>query len=60
MNKPRLEAIKMLTKARAGEVELTAAQWFDLTLLETGSRELAQAAHTAYVKGMYRAGRTPE
>lgn len=60
MNKPRLKAIQLLDRWRAGEVQLGKDAIFELTLLETGSRELAEAAHMAYCKAMLRAGRTPD
>ena len=55
MNRPRLEAIQVLKRARAGEVELGKDGWYDLTLLETGSRDAAEAAHSAYCKRQLRA-----
>lgn len=55
---PRLKAIATLEKARAGEVQLSREQWYDLTLLETGDRDLAEAAHNAYCRALLRAGRT--
>lgn len=57
---PRLKAIKMLERWRAGEVNLGKDAIFDLTLLETGSRELAEAAHMAYCKARLRAGLSPD
>ena len=55
---PRLKAIKTLERARAGEVQLGKDQWYDLTLLETGSKEFAEAAHMAYCKQRLRTGQS--
>lgn len=53
---PRLKAIQMLDRARAGEVELSADQWQSLTFLETGSAEMAEAAKMMIRKSRMRAG----
>jgi hypothetical protein len=55
MNRPRLEALQMLKRARSGEVELSPEQWFDLTLMETGDRDLAEHARNDYIRAVYRA-----
>lgn len=55
MNRPRLEAIGMLKRARCGEVLLSEDQWHDLTLLETGSKELAEHAYKDAVRAGLRA-----
>lgn len=59
-HRPRLAAARDLERARRGELLLTAAGWFDLTLAATGDRDLAERAHNDYVRRKLKASEIPE
>ena len=59
-NIPRLEAKRMLDRAKMGDVNLTVDGWYDLTLLVTGDKELAEKAAKDHIKASRNAGREPE
>ena len=56
MNMPRIKAIRVLERARAGEIDLSADAWQHYTFLETGSAELAEQAKMNVRKARMRAG----